>query len=691
MSEFLLELYSEEIPARMLSQAQVNLERLFKDQLKKNDLAFSSTKTFATSMRLGITVNGLDTQQPDRKEERKGPRVDAPPKAIEGFLKSTGLTLDDCEIRETPKGNFYFAVTNVVGQPTKDILPGLLTEVLKKFVWPKSMRWNSYDFKWVRPLHNILAIFDGEALNGNLDLGGKQLVFTNSTTGHRFLAPQAITIDDYTDYQQKMRKAYIILDNQERQQIILDKIKGLLSSGLTLKEDPNLLEEVAGITEWPEVYLGEIDSQYMSVPKEVLMTAMRVHQKYFSVLTKDGNLAPYFLTVTNTIPSDGGKKIIEGNENILRSRLFDAKFYWEQDLKAPLSSLLKKLEGITYHAKLGSMFDKSQRLKALAGYIASQTNSETAKAERAAELCKCDLASGMVYEFPELQGIMGRYYAIKDQEDRAVADAISSHYAPLGPQDDCPTYPVSIAVALADKIDTLVGFFGVNQKPTGSKDPFALRRAALGAIRLILENKLRVSLSVFFKKSYDTYNGMLEIEYAELEKTLLSFFVDRLTVYLKDQGIRHDYINSVFALGSEDDLVRLINRVNALKSFLESDDGSHLLAAYRRAGNIIRIEEKKDGIDYHNSVETKLFAENEEKDLYAILTDVRKQTFAMIEAESYQNAMVSLIKLRQPIDTFFDKITVNTDEQNIRKNRLRLLSQIVTTFEGIADLGKIEG
>lgn len=694
MAQLLLELLSEEIPAGMQVRATDNLLKLVLQGLKKAGLEFSETKCFSTPRRMTLVIDGLPAKQPDVREERKGPKVGAPEQAVNGFLKSTGLTLDQCEIQEGKKGSFYVAITERKGGETITVLPAILQAALSALPWPKSMKWGTNSLRWVRPLQNILCILDGAVVP--FEFG--PITSCGLTRGHRFMAPGEFSVDDFTSYQASLREHYVILDHNERKNLIEKEANRIAKEeGFLLKEDAGLLNEVCGLVEWPVVHAGVIEDIFMAVPKECLITSMRSHQKYFSCLKADGSLAPRFIVVANKEAPDGGKEIIAGNERVLRARLSDAKFFWDQDLKKKLDDLLPKLDDMLFHAKLGSMGQKVARMEKIAGGLAEVIDgADLGTSCRAAHLAKADLVSEMVYEFPELQGLMGEYYAKNHGESDAVSKAIADHYSPQGPADACPSEPNSIAVALADKIDTLVGFWSIDEKPTGSKDPYALRRAALGIIRLILENNLRVNLLDVFSQAhtaYSTVNGLSSVpaDTRANEENLLNFFADRLKVHFKDEGIAHDMVTAVFALGGEDDLVRLLARVKALKEFLSSDDGANLVAAYRRASNIVRIEEKKDSTKYDGSVDASQLEETEEKILFEKLEPVMGILEAALKEEQYTEAMAALASLRGPVDAFFDKVTVNSDSASLRVNRLRLLSQIGRALDGIADFSKLEG
>ncbi|MFD1626216.1 glycine--tRNA ligase subunit beta [Azospirillum griseum] len=695
MTEFLLEFFSEEIPARMQARAADDLKRLMTEALAANGLTFTSATAHSTPRHLALVVDGLPERTADVREEKKGPRVGSPEQATVGFLKSAGLTsLDQCEQRDTGKGIFYFAVTEKAGRPTAEVLAEIIPGVMAALPWPKSMRWGTSTVRWVRPLHSIIALFGGTVLTGSFELGGGQppVVFGNSTRGHRFLAPDAFTVENFADYQAKLFAAKVVLDREARKAKIKADAEALAArEGLTLSPDDALLEEVAGLVEWPVALIGSIDESFMDVPSEVLITSMRTHQKYFATLDASGAMAPRFVVVANTETVDGGKAIVAGNERVLRARLSDAKFFWDQDRKTKLESRLPALEKITFHAKLGTVAEKVARVQAIATDIARTIGADADAASRAALLCKADLVTEVVGEFPEVQGIMGRYYALGQGESTDVADAIAAHYKPAGPSDSCPTAPVSVAVALADKIDTLVGFFAIDEKPTGSKDPYALRRAALGVIRLVLENGLRLPLSAVFATAHAAYRVAGLAEAGTVSADLTAFFADRLKVVLREQGVRHDLVDAVFALGGGDDLVRLLARVKALQAFVGSDEGANLLAAYKRASNIVRIEEKKDGVAFDQPVEAARLAQAEEQALFAALNAASDAAAPLLAAEDFTGAMAALANLRGPVDAFFTTVTVNADDAALRVNRLRLLTQIRQTLNAVADFSKIEG
>ncbi|MFQ5971101.1 MAG: glycine--tRNA ligase subunit beta [Alphaproteobacteria bacterium] len=703
MPELLLEFLSEEIPARMQARAAADLERLILKALAEAELSHGAAKAYATPRRVTLVVDGLPEMQPDRRIERKGPRTDAPEKAIQGFLGSVGLSLEQCEVRESGKGSFYYAVTERVGRPTAEILAEIIAGTAREFPWPKSMRWSSNAFRWVRPLHSVLAIFDGKVVEGGIPLGnGELLPYGDTTRGHRFLAPGEIRVSDFADYRARLLEAHVMLDPVERRRHIHERAKAEAdAAGFRLRQDEDLLDEVAGLVEWPVVLMGRIDPDFMAVPPEVLTTAMRSHQKYFAVVDRSGKLAPHFVCVANMATDDEGAEVVEGNERVLRARLSDAGYFWNQDRRARLEDRVPALDEIVFHAKLGNVGQRVVRIEELAGALSRHIpDARAERARRGARLAKADLVTEMVGEFPELQGIMGRYYALEQGEDPAVADAIADHYAPSGPNDRCPRAPDSVAVALADKIDMLVGFWGIDAKPTGSKDPFALRRAALGVIRLVLENGLRLPLYEVFAEAEAAYaatalEGGRGVRFKRsgtaLADDLLSFLADRLKVHLRDEGVPHDHVAAVFALGGEDDLMRLSARVAALGDFLGSADGANLLIAYRRAGNIVRAEEKNDGVSYFGGDYDPGRADGDEAKLWRALERVEADAEPAIRAERFGDAMSALARLRAPVDAFFDAVTVNVDETTLRVNRLRLLARIVSVMNRVADFSRIEG
>ena len=683
MAELLLELLSEEIPARMQARASDDLKRLVCDGLKGAGIGFEKAQVFATPRRLALVVDGIPARRDDVSEEKRGPRVGAPDQAVQGFLKSAGLaSLDQAEKRDTGKGEFWFAVVTKKGGPTAEALPAVIDAAMKALPWPKSMKWGSGTMQWVRPLQGIVALFDGKVLKGAVEPGGGMapVAFGDTTRGHRFLSKGEIKVSSFADYAAKLRAAHVILDPAERKKIILEGARKLCGDAqVFLNEDDELLDEVTGLVEWPVPLLGTIDAQFMDVPAEVLIVSMKTHQRYFATTKAGGALANRFVVVANNVARDGGKTIVDGNERVLRARLADAKFFWDQDRKQTLEGRLPTLKQVVFHAKLGTQAERVERIVKLAAALAKVVpGADAGQVEQAARLCKADLVSGMVGEFPELQGVMGRYYALGEKLPAVVADAIGDHYAPAGPNDRCPSAPVSAVVALADKLDALTSFWSIGEKPTGSRDPFALRRAALGVIRIIVENKLRLPLKPFLKAD-----------------DLLAFFAERLKVQMREKGVRHDVVDAVLALGGEDDLVRLLARVGALQAFLGSEAGKNLLTGYGRAANIVRAEAKKDkalAARIAGAADAALLEQAEEKAVASALAEIERVVKPALAAEDFAGAMKAFADLRGPIDSFFDKVTVNvTDRPDLRLNRLKLLNQIRATMDSVADLSKIEG
>ena len=711
MSELLLELLCEEIPARMQVKAAEDLRRLVDEGLKARGLETGVALSFSTPRRLVLVIEGVPAQSPAISEEKKGPRVGAPEQAVSGFLKSAGLAnlRDATIVKDEKKGDYYAARIDKPGRAAAEIIAETVIEVCGKFPWPKSMRWGSEPFQWVRPLQSILCMLGGKVVP--LEIAG--LSAGDQTRGHRFLGPDVFKVKNFADYQEKLEAHHVMLDPARRaisiggQALALAKI-----AKLELVEDEALLAENAGLTEWPVVLIGSFDEYFLSVPAECLMTAMRAHQKCFSLRDpKTKKLANKFLLVSNLVATDGGAAITEGNEKVIRARLSDAKFFWDRDLKKPLDEMASSLRGITFHEKLGSQRDRVERVEELAFQIAGSVDADPEDARRAAQLCKADLVSGMVGEFPELQGLMGRYYAQAAGTKPEIARAIELHYKPKGPTDTVPREDqgdaVAIAVALADKLDTLVGFWAINEKPTGSGDPYQLRRAALGVIRIVLENDIRLPLfktidiaavpfgsllSKRLNEDIDTKSGMEGPDNRKaVSADLLAFFADRLKVFLKDQGKRHDLIDAVFSLGGQDDLALIVRRVDALDAFLKTDDGANLLAGVKRAANILAIEEKKDKTSYAATYDLALLKEKEETALAAKIEEIKQDTVAAINVENFAGAMRALAELRPPVDAFFEKILVNAEDAAIRRNRLAMLSEIRSATLTVADFSKISG
>jgi glycyl-tRNA synthetase beta chain len=677
------------------------------DRLIAAGLAYEGAKGFATPRRLALSVHGVPARQPDVKEEKKGPRVGAPENAIAGFLKAAGLqSIKQAKVQPDKKGDFYVAVIDKPGRPTLDVIAEMIPDVVRNFPWPKSMRWGTGRLSWVRPLHSIVATFGPETEEPVVvpfDIDG--IKGGDETRGHRFMAPGAIKVRRFEDYVAKLEKAKVVLDPARRADVILADAKNLaFAQGYELVEDNGLLAEVAGLVEWPVTLMGAFDKSFLAIPDEVIRATIRNNQKCFVLRDpQTAKLANKFILVANEEAADGGKAIVAGNERVIRARLSDAKFFYETDLKTRLEDRLPKFEHIIFHEKLGTQAARIARIRALAGQLSAIVDAEAAKAERAADLCKADLLTDVVGEFPELQGLMGRYYAEAQNEDEAVAHACEDHYKPKGPDDLVPAEPVSIAVALADKIDTLTGFWAIFEPPTGSKDPYALRRAALGVIRIVLDNEIRINLRKIF---HSRLTGWFESltprvhkftseQISESSKAassdLLAFFADRLKVQLRDQGARHDLVDAVFSLSGQDDLLMIVRRVDALGKFLDSDDGKNLLAGYKRATNIIRIEEKKDKREYTGAPEPQKYELPEEKALAEAIDVAKKEASAAVAKEDFSAAMLAMAKLRPRVDAFFDKVTVNVDNKGLRENRLKLLNEIREATRSVADFSKIEG
>jgi len=744
MPDLLLELFSEEIPARMQAKAAEDLRRIVTDRLVAEGLVYEGARAFATPRRLALTVHGVPVRQADLKEERKGPRVGGPDAAIAGFLKSAGLaSLADAKIQRDPKkGDFYVALIEKEGRATLDVLAEILPIIIRTFPWPKSMRWGERSAKsgalsWVRPLHAITATFGLETETPDVVKFAVDGIEAGQVTfGHRFMAPGAISVRRFEDYEAKLLEANVVLDPERRKDIILEDAKELaFAQGFDLVEDEGLLDEVAGLVEWPVVLMGSFDKEFLSIPGEVVRATIRNNQKCFVVRDlKTDKLANRFILTANIEASDGGRAIVAGNERVIRARLSDAKFFYETDLKTRLEARLPKFDTIVFHEKLGTQGERIKRIERLAQEIAPLVGADVEKAKRAAHLAKADLLTEVVGEFPELQGLMGKYYALAQGEDASVAAACEEHYKPQGPNDRVPTDPVSVAVALADKLDTLIGFWAIDEKPTGSKDPYALRRAALGVIRIITENQLRFPLYeiailhslCFAERTLSTFEGMISTKALSLDfvlpgladalakrahqmassdealqaasrhfdaliTDLLSFFADRLKVQLREQGARHDLVDAVFSLEGQDDLLMVVRRVEALGKFLETDDGKNLLAGTKRAANILRIEEKKDGRAYDGAPNAALYDLPEENSLAKAIDQVKQDASTAIAKEDFAGAMSAIAKLRPAVDAFFDHVKVNDDDPKVRENRLKLLNEIRAATREVADFSRIEG
>ncbi|MEM1077859.1 MAG: glycine--tRNA ligase subunit beta [Pseudomonadota bacterium] len=753
MPDLLIELFSEEIPARMQAKAAENLRKRVTDGLVEAGLTYAGARAFATPRRLTLVVSDMLAASAPVREERKGPKADAPEKAIEGFLRSTGLTRDQLETRETPKGEVLFAVMEKPGRPAAEIIAEVLETTIRSFPWPKSMRWGAGSLRWVRPLHRILCILQSEEGTEVVPMEVDGITAGDLTEGHRFLAPGAIKVSGFDDYVAKLRRAKVILDPEERaDHIWADATNQAFASGLEVVEDKGLLAEVAGLVEWPVVLMGEIGEEFLELPPEVLQTSMKEHQKFFSVRDPKSGKIVRFVTVANNEAADGGAMILAGNRKVLSARLSDAKFFWENDLRVAKSGMQTwrdALGAVTFHNKLGSQEARIARIADLAAELAPHIGAEAEAARLAAGLAKADLSSEMVYEFPELQGLMGRYYAEAAGHPAEVAAVAEEHYQPLGPSDAVPTAPLSVAVALADKLDTLTGFWAIDEKPTGSKDPFALRRAALGVIRMVLENGLRLRLRALAVEAIEPHFsyvkswlereiraeetiamrvlGLTSIDqlkqlqthlsanknetekpssrkeitelYGQLdfndvvfpEDDLLSFFHDRLKVFLRDEGIRHDVIDACLAMPGNDDLLLVVTRARALSEVLKTEDGENLLQGFKRANNILTQAEDADGVEYSYGADPKFAETEEEKALFAALDSAEAAITPALEAEDFAAAMAAMAGLRGPVDAFFEAVQVNAENAILRRNRLNLLSRIRTTCGAVADLTRIEG
>ena len=700
MPDLLIELFSEEIPARMQARAADDLRKLVTDGLVEAGLTYAGAAAFATPRRLTLAIDGLTGESRAVREDRKGPKVGAPDAAIDGFLRGAGIAREALEIRDDKKGQTYFAVIEKPGRKAADIIAEVLDATVRNFPWPKSMRWGTGSLKWVRPLQSIICLLSDEAGAEVVPLTIDGITAGRSTRGHRFLSPHTFTVNGFDDYEAKLKRAHVILRADERAEVIWnDATQQAFASGLELVEDRGLLAEVAGLVEWPVVLLGRIDEAFLGLPPEVLQTSMKEHQKFFSVRNPKTGRIERFVTVANMATADHGATILAGNQKVLAARLSDAKFFWENDLRrvkdAGFEGMGAGLANVTFHNKLGSQADRIARIAALAREIAPHVGADPDLAEQAARVAKADLQSAMVGEFPELQGLMGSYYARAAGLDPAVAAACQDHYSPLGPSDAVPTAPVSVAVALADKIDTLTGFWAIDEKPTGSKDPFALRRAALGVIRLVLENGLTLRLGQRTGSFAVAFTMMVTQQsmtgFDEKLADLLAFFHDRLKVYLKDAGIRHDIIDACIAMPGNDDLTLLVKRARALAETLATDDGENLIQGFKRANNILTQAEEKDGVEYSYGADLKFAEDDAEKALFAALDAADAQIAPAMAAEDFSTAMTAMAALRGPIDAFFTAVQVNDDRQVIRRNRLNLLSRIRKICLSVADLTKIEG
>src|SRR6056297_898367 len=740
MPDLLIELFSEEIPARMQAKAADDLKARMTNGLVEAGLTYAGAAAYATPRRLALRVDGLTDRSPDLKEERKGPRVDAPEKAIEGFLRGAGVAREDLIERDEKKGRVFYAVIDKPGRTAQEIVAEVLEETIRNFPWPKSMRWGAGSLRWVRPLHRITCLLTREDGSDVVPLDIDGIVSGRTTEGHRFMAPGAFDVTGFDDYEARLKRAHVLLNAGERAEAIWqDATNQAFASGLEVVEDKGLLAEVAGLVEWPVVLMGEIGAEFLDLPPEVLQTSMKEHQKFFSVRNPKTGRIERFVTVANVETADHGATILAGNQKVLAARLSDAKFFWENDLRTVrdkgLEGMAEGLRDVTFHNKLGSQADRVERIAALAREIAPLVGAKPDLAAEAARVAKADLQSEMVGKFPELQGLMGRYYAQARDLSPEVAAACEEHYKPLGPGDAVPSAPVSVAGALADKIDTLTGFWAIDETPTGSKDPYALRRAALGVIRLVLENGLRLGLDRFIgaqllrhkvrlvepvqdgevaelldeiaghgvfgaafrailkRNGGSVSEGLREMGEAVPDKSvaLLDFLHDRLKVHFRDEGIRHDVIDAVLAMPGADDLVLLEKRARALNALLATDDGENLVQGFRRANNILAQAEERDGVEYSFGADPKFAETDEERALFAALETARAEIAPAMEAEDFEAAMHAMARLRAPIDAFFEAVQVNAEAAVVRRNRLNLLNDIREICGQVADLTRLEG
>lgn len=723
MAQFLFEIFCEEIPARMQARAEDDLKRLMSERLKEAGLKWDSLEAFSGPRRLGLVIEGLPLKTEDVREERKGPRTDAPEKALEGFMRGAGITsLDQCKIEEGKKGSFYIAVIEKPGRKTAEVIAEAIPEILKSFPWPKSMKFGQGETaqRWVRPLRSLICLLDGDVIDTEV-FGIKS---GQTTDGHRVHGSGPFSVTDFADYEAKLRQNGVILRRDERKQLVLDGARRVCEdAGLELIEDQGLLEEVTGLVEHPAPILGDMDPDFLDLPPEVIALTMKTHQKYFAVRDpKSGKLTSKFVVLANQDAPDGGKAIAAGNARVLSARLSDARHFWDLDRKTGLEAMAPELSKVTFHEKLGTVADKVERVAKLARELAPVVGADADMAEKAARLAKADLVSQMVYEFPELQGAMGRYYALEAGLDPQIADAIKDHYKPQGPSDDVPTAPVSAAVALADKLDTLVGFWAIDEKPTGSKDPFALRRAALGVIRILLDGDVSLKISSAFLRAGELLDEQLggalsqnnQLYPGNVSAGLESFFQERLKVHLKDEGVKHDMIDALFVQQSDGvmidsvDLVRVTKKARALQAFMNTENGQALLQGYRRAANILSAEEKKgfdlasaraeavEGSDVDNDAAlmiaiAKTAEAAEERALIAAIEGADEVASVALNTEDFEGAMSALSQLREPVDAFFEAVVVNDKDDMVRRNRLLLLSRIRAAADQVADFSRLEG
>ncbi|MDX1949172.1 MAG: glycine--tRNA ligase subunit beta [Rickettsiales bacterium] len=689
MAQLILEIFSEEIPARMQFQAADSLHKSFEEKLKSQNIYFQNCKSFVTPRRLILFAEGLSLTQEDSVSERKGPSINATPEALEGFIRSTGLSKDKLTIKSTPKGDFYFAIIRTKGKQTKEILREILEDILQNFHWQKSMRWGENKIRWVRPIRNIACVFGGDVLP--IKFG--HLESNNISFGHRFLAPEQFKIENFDQFISELEKRFVLADHQKRKKLIAETIQKIgVDNNLVLIQDEHLLNEVTGLVEWPVCLLGSIENKFMSLPPEVLVTTIKTNQKYFNFNDREGNLSPYFVVVSNNKTKDGGLKIIEGNEKVVRARLSDAEFFYRTDKEKGLANFISKLDGIIFHNKIGTMGEKVERISKLAHDFAKELAPDKKDlASQTAYLAKADLASGMVGEFPELQGLMGYYYAIANGEHKEIAEAIRDHYKPQGPNDYVPRNSLSAIIALGDKLETLVSLYVAGERATGSKDPFALRRLALGIIRIILENKLSFDLIPYIKKSLKLLpsQALREIDKDETINEITSFFIERIKFQLKNENFRAENISAIVENSEELNIFDIKQRIIIFSEFIETSDGSASVEAYKRAKNILSIEEKKDKISYPPKPSKSQLSEGSEKFLYEILEDISDKNQSLMKQNKFAESLKNLCDLSGYINNFYDNTQINSQDKKVRENRLKLSALITKTFEEICGFNKI--
>lgn len=684
MAEVIFEIFCEEIPARMQLSAAKQLQQKFEDKMQEHNLFFTKAKSYVTPRRLALTADGLSLTQEDTVMERKGPRTDAPEAAIDGFIRSTGLKKDQLTIKSSPKGDFYFAIIHQKGKPTKEILRGIFEEILETFSWPKSMRWGENRIRWVRPIKSIACVFGGETLQ--LKFG--HIISGNKTFGHRFLGKNEVTVSNIESYQKDLDKNFVTVDNLKRKEFIQEKSLEIANdNALDIIADEYLLDEVTGLVEYPNIMLGSIDKKFMNLPEEVLITSIKIHQKYFCLRDKKGKLAPYFIFVSNMKTSDGGAKIIDGNQRVLKARLSDAEFFFNIDTQKPLEKFLPKLKNVVFHAKVGSMHERALRIEKLAVELAKIISPEKEEqVKKAAKICKADLVTEMVGEFPELQGVMGYYYALNEKQPEEIALAIKGQYSPLGPSDKVPEKDVPAIIALTEKIEGLTSLFAAGERATGSKDPFALRRLALGIIRIVLENRINLNLkNKIFKTIKMLPSSLLKsLDKDELNEEICNFITERLKHLLKKEEINQDIIAAI--LGNVEDLniVDSLEKMRSLSEFLESKNGSEALEAYKRAANILQIEEKKQKTTFNSKVSKGILSEGAEKILFEELSDANDNIKNHLKKNDFEKSLKVLSRLSPYINNFYDNVLINIDDEKIRENRLKLSAYLCEVFNKVS-------